>query len=362
MNRKTYVDFAKCIAILFVLMNHIGLTIPYVSNFGGMFYVPIFFVLAGYTYHTKEESYISFIRKKAKRLLVPYFVANFVYFVFFFIKDDIFGNRVGVQSLKPLGGIIYSRFSLYPLEEEFAEANIYFLTIQNSPTWFLTALFLSYLLFEVVVRVANSNKKKHRGNSVLAIASVVLLAVGMIFHYVCPILLPWSVDCVPFFTVYMIAGYYVANKNFLEGIEEKKGILPYIVFIILVAVTIGGYYFGGSANISVGNFGRYTLLGVWNGIVSSLLVLYLCFGSKNFLPKVLCEIGRNTLHILCYHLFVFMFLITLCNVLLPGVLEQTTGMSYMLKFVVVFVTIGVIMLGAKCRLLFALLYKSGKKT
>ena len=54
MNRKTYVDFAKCIAILFVLMNHIGLTIPYVSNFGGMFYVPIFFVLAGYTYHTKE--------------------------------------------------------------------------------------------------------------------------------------------------------------------------------------------------------------------------------------------------------------------------------------------------------------------
>ena len=296
MNRKTYVDFAKCIAILFVLMNHIGLTIPYVSNFGGMFYVPIFFVLAGYTYHTKEESYISFIKKKAKRLLVPYFVANFVYFVFFFIKDDIFGNRVGVQSLKPLGGIIYSRFSLYPLEEEFAEANIYFLTIQNSPTWFLTALFLSYLLFEVVVRVTNSYKKKCNENAVLAIASIVLLAVGMIFHYVCPILLPWSVDCVPFFTVYMIAGYCASNKNLLEGIEEKKGSLPYIVFLVLVAGTIGGYYIGGSANISVGNFGRFTLLGVWNGIVSSLLVLYLSFWAKKFLSKVLCEIGRNTLH------------------------------------------------------------------
>ena len=68
MNRKTYVDFAKCIAILFVLMNHIGLTIPYVSNFGGMFYVPIFFVLAGFTYHAKEESYISFVSKKAKKV------------------------------------------------------------------------------------------------------------------------------------------------------------------------------------------------------------------------------------------------------------------------------------------------------
>ena len=362
MNRKTYVDFAKCIAILFVLMNHIGLTIPYVSNFGGMFYVPIFFVLAGYTYHAKEESYISFVSKKAKRLLVPYLVANLVYFVFFFIKDDVLGNRVGIQSLKPLGGILYSRYSLYALTEEFAEANIYFLTIQNSPTWFLTALFLSYLLFELVVRVANSYKKKKGEDLVLVIDCALLLAVGMVFHYVCPILLPWSLDCVPFFTVYMIAGYYVSNKNFLVLIEEKKGILPYIVLGVLVVATIGGYYFGGSANISVGNFGRYTLLGVGNGIVSSLLVLYLCFWAKKFLPKILCEIGRNTLHILCYHLFVFMCLITLCNVLLPGVLEQATGMSYMLKFFVVLVTIGVIMLGAKCGLLLPLLYKSRKRS
>ena len=344
MNRKSYVDFAKCIAILFVLMNHIGLTIPYVSNFGGMFYVPIFFVLAGFTYHAKEESYISFVSKKAKRLLVPYLVANLVYFVFFFMKDDVLGNKVGLESLKPLGGILYSRYSLYPITEEFTKGNVYFLTIQNSPTWFLTALFLSYLLFELVVRVSNSYKKKKGEDLVLIIACALLLAIGMVFYYVCPILLPWSLDCVPFFTVYMMAGYYVSHKNLLEVIQEKKGIFPYFVFLVLVAVTIVGYCIAGSANISVANFGRYTLLGVLNGIVSSLLVLYISFGAKNLLPKVLCTIGRNTLHILCYHLFVFMFLITFCNLVFPGVLDQTTGMSYVLKVVIVVVTITVIQL------------------
>ena len=344
MNRKSYVDFAKCIAILFVLMNHIGLTIPYVSNFGGMFYVPIFFVLAGYTYHAKEESYISFVSKKAKRLLVPYLVANLVYFVFFFMKDDVLGNKVGLESLKPLGGILYSRYSLYPITEEFTKGNVYFLTIQNSPTWFLTALFLSYILFELVIRMANSYKKKGGDELVMAVACGLFLLVGLLFRYRCPILLPWSLDCVPFFTVYMMAGYYVSHKNLLEVIQEKKGIFPYFVFLVLVAVTIGGYCIAGSANISVANFGRYTLLGVLNGIVSSLLVLYISFGAKNLLPKVLCTIGRNTLHILCYHLFVFMFLITFCNLVFPGVLDQTTGMSYVLKVVIVVVTITVIQL------------------
>ena len=287
MNRKTYVDFAKCIAILFVLMNHIGLTIPYVSNFGGMFYVPIFFVLAGFTYHAKEESYICFVRKKAKRLLVPYLVANLVYFVFFFIKDDVLGKKVGLESLNPLGGIFYSRYSLYPLTEEFTKVNFYFLTIQNSPTWFLTALFLSYLLFELVVRVANSTKKKGGTNLVWVIACGAFLLVGLLLRYRCPILLPWSLDCVPFFTVYMMAGYFVSQKKLFQSIEGQKGVLPYLVFLVLAVGTMGGYWLGGSANISVANFGKYTLLGVGNGIVASLLVLYMSFWAKKRLHFIL---------------------------------------------------------------------------
>ena len=348
MNRKAYVDFAKCIAILFVLMNHIGLTIPYITSFGGMFYVPVFFVLAGYTHHAKEEPYTTFVHKKAKRLLVPYLTANLVYFVFFFIKDDILGGTAGLQSLKPLLGILYSRYSLYPPTEEFSSQNTYFLTIQNSPTWFLTALFLSYLLLELAIRFAVSYREKQAEHLAMAIASGAFLLVGVVLDYTCPVLLPWSLECVPLFTVYMLAGHYVAKKNLLERIWEKKGSFPYLVLAFLAAATAGGYCLCGSANISVGNFGNYTVLGVLNGIVSSLLLTFLCCRAEKILPKALCAVGRNTLHILCYHLFVFMFLITGCNLVFPGRLDGHDAISYILKTAIVLVTIAVIMLVDRC--------------
>ena len=72
--RENWIDAAKGIAILIVVLNHSGLVISGVNFWGGMFYVPAFFLLAGYTYAPKEESYKSFVKRKAKRLLVPYFV------------------------------------------------------------------------------------------------------------------------------------------------------------------------------------------------------------------------------------------------------------------------------------------------
>lgn len=347
MNRKAYVDFSKCIAIFFVLLNHIGLTIPWVSAFGGMFYVPVFFLLAGYTYKAKAETYSSFVGRKAKRLLMPYMVANLVYFVFFFVKDDVLGGTVGVQSLNPLWGILYSRYSLYSPFKISEESNRYFLTIQNSPTWFLTALFLTYLLFEVIVRIANYYGQKQSEYLSLAIACGACLLVGVILHYGCPVLLAWSLDCIPFFVIYMLAGYYVARENLLERIWEKKGLFPYLVLGFLIFSTIGGYRLGGFANISVGYFGNYTVLGLLNGIVSSLLLLFASYKFERWLPEIACKVGRNTLPILCYHLFVFMFLITGCNLLLPGRLDQSDALAYILKLAIVLATICVIMVAVK---------------
>lgn len=343
MNRKAYVDFVKCIAIFFVLFNHIGLTIPYVSSFGGMFYVPVFFVLAGYTYHRKEESYSDFVKRKARRLLIPYGIANVIYFVFFFFKDWVLQGTVGIQSFTPLLGILYSRYSLYPPIEVFEKKNLFFLTIQNSPTWFLTALFLTYLLFEIAVRIGEKWREKQAETLSLAISGGVCLLLGVVLHYVCPILLPWSLECVPLFMIYMLAGYFVAKGNFLERIWEKKGLFPCFVLAFLVAVTAVGYWLCGSANISVGCFGDYTALGVLNGISSSLLLIFVCCRLEKLLPRMLCGVGKNTLHILCYHLFLFMFLITGCNLLFPGVLQGENGMAYLLKFLIVVFTVLLIM-------------------
>lgn len=332
MKRKAYVDLAKFIAIFVVLMNHIDLKLPFINSFGGLFYVPIFFFLAGYTYHEKEETYRSFAVKKVKRLLVPYLTANLFLFLFFFVKDSLLPGRITAESFRPLIGIIYSRNSLYPPQPG---PNVYFLTILNSPTWFLTALFLTYLLFEAVVRIAKRFRGRQAETLSLCVSGCVLLIVGVVLHYVCKILLPWSLDCIPFFVLYMLAGYFVQRHEFEKKIAKNPA-----VFVVMALLTFAGYKLCGSANISIGDFGDYTVIGVFNGILSSLLILMICYNIHQ--PEFLCKIGRNTLHILCYHMFVFVNLVYACNLVLPGKFAGGGAFVYLLKFAVIIVTIAVI--------------------
>lgn len=61
--RKDWIDFAKFIGLLFVLLSHAEVTIPLLSGLGNLFYIAIFFVLAGYTYHDQDMSCIAFAKK-----------------------------------------------------------------------------------------------------------------------------------------------------------------------------------------------------------------------------------------------------------------------------------------------------------
>ena len=53
--RIAWLDAAKAIGILVVLLVHTGRSFGLVSYYGGMFYMPIFFVTAGVTFSYKPE-------------------------------------------------------------------------------------------------------------------------------------------------------------------------------------------------------------------------------------------------------------------------------------------------------------------
>lgn len=338
MERKAYVDFAKFLAIFFVLANHIELTIPVISSFGGLFYVPVFFVLAGYTYRDKSDSFAGFTLNKAKRLLVPYFSANMVLFLFFFLKDSVFQGTITEDSFFPLLGVFYARNCLYPLG---TEENIYFLTNQNAPTWFLTALFLSYLVFFGVIRFSNKCKEKQR-KLLLAVTLLGFVFLGLCLHAICTILLPWSLESIPFFVLYMLAGYWMKNFSF-----EKRFANKYVLWLLAFVFLYFSYGLCGAANLSVGDFGKYTILGFLNGVVSSALILMISAKIEGFLSKKswyqkLCSVGRNTMALMNYHLFVFMFFITACHLIFPDRLTQNNWISKGLKFGIIAATILVI--------------------
>ena len=101
--RLEWLDFGKAMGILVVLAVHAGCSLGALTYYGGMFYMPIFFFAAGYTFRRKEgESYGAFLWKKAKRLLIPYFGTSAFLWLFFYLKDSVLSGNPGdlkIQSL-----------------------------------------------------------------------------------------------------------------------------------------------------------------------------------------------------------------------------------------------------------------------
>ena len=118
--RVLWLDIAKAAGIIIVLLVHTGRSFGPVSFFGGMFYMPIFFVLAGMTFRYKpEESFADFTKKKARRLLVPYFGYNLFLFLFFFVKNDLLAGQA-LAFLHHVVGFGDSRYNLGNVEYGFA--------------------------------------------------------------------------------------------------------------------------------------------------------------------------------------------------------------------------------------------------
>jgi len=299
--RENWIDIVKCIAIIVVLLNHSGLQIPFVNFYGGMFYVPVFFVLSGYTYQRKEERFTDFVKQKAKRLLVPYLVVNLCLVFFFFIKNDVLTGNVSKLSLEPLIGVLFARNQL--LSEsgmaflEFSGCkNHYFLTVLNSPTWFLPAMFLAIVVFDAIFRLVKEDMKK------IALVSTLMVLCAIIYHYLVPFLLPFSLDSLAYFVVFIAFGYYMKTNQILERLEQHLWSYGGLFLLFIILAT-----WNGSANFSVGFFGKSIGLAMANAIFSSLIIMDICRNLEKQLPKVLSYIGRHTLAIMNWHLFVFMF-------------------------------------------------------
>lgn len=303
--RENWIDLVKVIAMFIVLLNHAEVHLVGVNFWGGMFYVPVFFVLAGYTYETKEQSYGSFVKVKAKRLLMPYFIANIMLVCLFVIKDLLMTGSLARVRLAGLLGWLYARNQLYVSGHE---SNVYFYPYLNAPTWFLPALFLSLILFDGLMRVM---KKEQRN---IGVVVMMLFLAQIVYRFFVPVLLPWSIDALPFFVCLLQVGY-LAKKHSLFAKLLAAGENRRLASIALMVVCcfIGLAIWNGSANLSIAEYGRFLFITLYNAAVSSLLICFACYilehKTKRGISEAVSRIGKHTLTILCYHLLIFMFLI-----------------------------------------------------
>lgn len=76
MKRISFIDISRAIAIVLIVLGH---TIVHSKHCFVLFkiiysfHVALFFIISGYLFKIKNESFLSFIKNKFIRLLIPYF-------------------------------------------------------------------------------------------------------------------------------------------------------------------------------------------------------------------------------------------------------------------------------------------------
>ena len=283
-NREVWLDIAKFFGILLVVLNHMEISIPLVTFLGGMFYMPVFFVAAGYTYRDKGESLKDYVLGKVKRLLVPYAFCNLFLFAFFTVRSRSLSKPA-------LLGMFYSRNMLMAADSSW---NMALMPNLNAPTWFLTCLFLCLCIYFVIDRKVKETKKRR-------IVILIAMAAGIILRYVSPVLLPWSLDNALYFLGLVELGRILKEEG-LSWLRKNEWIYANFL-MVFVALS----YMNGSVNVSISQYGKSMILYFFAGALGSLLCLKaaeLTEKHLTVLEKPLGFIGRHTMSILCWHLFV----------------------------------------------------------
>lgn len=141
-NRIEYVDIAKIVGMFLIVYGHI-LRGGRVTTWIYTFHVPLFFFLSGITFHGNETNFGYFIRKKAKCLLVPFFVWSLISTAVYIV----------------LARVIPSQMVLETNVADTARSILMGYCEANSPLWFLPCLFIVELLLWGIAKVESRNGK-----------------------------------------------------------------------------------------------------------------------------------------------------------------------------------------------------------
>lgn len=313
--RKGYLDIAKAIGVIIVLINHIGLSLGKGNTYLGAFYVSEFFLLAGMTFYIKpEETADSFMTKKAKRLLIPYFGYSTFYLLWYGMSQMRSGHFNALDIQRKIAGICYGRnfFNI-------GTHRIYMMEIMNAPMWFLLALFSCLVMYGILTILMKDKKW---------IGVVLLTGFGIVLQYTVKMLLPWGIDVAMIMLPLMYVGERLAKVDYIGITRRKIWLLPLIAFLFVGVVT-----WNGPGNSSVNDYGHSVLLFLTASFCgTSLCVIFSYYVETylHFLAKPLMIVGRYTMEILCLHLFVFAIVSTIAGILGAG--SENTGVKIVAVF------------------------------
>lgn len=263
--RLTYLDVAKGIGILLVVIGHVyAFNRQIVDRFFVIwlysFHMPLFFIISGMLIAYKDEKDIwKFVKKRIKGILIPYVFFSIFSIIVFAIVND-FNREVFVQNIK---------------------ATICGVGIDT--LWFLPALFFGEVIFFVL---KNLLKNKY----VICIISAIIYTLGNFM------MKDYGLICL-FLGRICIAVGFIMIGNYTMNLIRKRN-MPWYGLIVIAILSVILSKINGLVDLNNLVFNNHILYLI-NSLIGTYLILEI---SKLIDSDEITYWGRNTLIVMATHL------------------------------------------------------------
>ena len=250
-SRIGWVDTAKGIGLLCVILGHLG--IPYLGTWIYFFHMPLFFFLSGVVFSGGKYDFKTFLTKKLRSLVVPYFTLGGGIFLFFSIVYALEGRPAG-DYLDMLRSFLIQE---------------HYWTV-----WFLACLFLTELLYYGIHRLCGENPP------LCWIASGSICLFGLIRYRLGWGSLPWNLDVALVAQFFFHTGFRFKPHAQKLASFDSWGLMKRLVIAGSLMVLNLGLGFvgirvgGGFLDMSMGLYGSevFTFLSAYCGIAGVILL------------------------------------------------------------------------------------------
>lgn len=192
-NRIQYIDIAKGIAIILMVLGHKGIP-QWLSNFIWSFHMPLFFICFGIVANFTRNSLAEFTLRRLKTLIFPFIIYSIiVYGLYQFTREPI-----------SLHHLLTSGWGGYAL-------------------WFIPVLFVSSIWAKITFFFSGYYR---------CMFAFAYLVIGCILCH-CNICLPWAMSSTPFATFLIVAGTELKGT---AVIVEKQRSLKLLITVLILFV------------------------------------------------------------------------------------------------------------------------------
>ncbi len=305
--RIGWIDTAKGIGILLVMLGHCYLDAKFVFWFYS-FHMALFFFLSGYTFGAKGD-YFSFLKKKARTLLIPY--------VFFVVVTMLCNGVLAVTHGNEYN--VHEILKLYVFQKRY------------TLLWFIACMFLT----EQLMYWLNKWRKIFENKSYFLIVGIIGLILFTIYRITIGLELIWNADLVLLALAFMSFGKWYKESDLWKyvSLNKQRATCVFIGFAYIVCSYLNFKFFD-TVDWFSNAFGNPCLF-IMGAIFGTLFVIEV---AKKMPATLLNALGKNTLVFYGLHGIVIDIIYVIYNKI-GIIIERGSAISFILACVSVVVSI-----------------------